>query len=180
MGSLKLCRAPGFFVPGALPVLEERIYASLAEWCGRAVPAREKRIYSITFGADSDIWTATVGLQLSGIGRGSRCAGGVNGVREIRMCDAARVLAIFAGTPYVIITNHLLGGVSIRSMFANPLLVAEARGIQYFSVGSHQGALESAALQSTQSALKLNRTTAVICPFGKKRAQRGAGSFPSL
>jgi hypothetical protein len=116
--------APAFFVPAADSDNEESVYAEFADWCGRPVPSRGERIYSITFIHDGVEWTATVDEQLQGFERGT--------TPRKRTSDPALVLAIFPGNPYMVVTNHRVAE-NVGSKWVNPFLAGEPKSVTYFT-----------------------------------------------
>jgi hypothetical protein len=129
---------PEFFLPAALPDKAEAYYEDAAKFCNCAAPSFEKRIYSIVFSHDGVLWTATVGETLKGIGTRTRRIRGKKVEQEMHHSDGATVLAIFAGNPYIVMTNEgLAGGFG---QFANPFLAGEPRSVTYFSVAPTQTA----------------------------------------
>lgn len=125
--------APQFFVPAATPDNQESVYASFAKWCGRAVPSLERRVYSITFVHNGDEWTATVGESLSGRRFRTVRSRGVKLEREQPVSDSAIVLAIFPGVPYMVVTNHRIGGRDVGSAWENPFFAGEPTSVSFFS-----------------------------------------------
>jgi hypothetical protein len=125
--------APRFFVPAATEEERESVYAEMAAICGRAVPPLDRRIYSITYVHDGEEWTATVGEQLRGTRPAVTNRRGKKVQREQRFHDPAKVLAIFAGYPYMVFTNHRVGGRSVHSAWENPFLAGTPKSVIYFS-----------------------------------------------
>ncbi len=123
---------PTFFVPAATSENQESVYASFAEWCKCAVPALEKRIYSITYIHDSEEWTATVGESLRGIRRRTSRSGGRKVERTSHLSDPAIVLAIFPGSPFMVVTNHRIAG-NVGSAWENPFFAGTPTSVTYFS-----------------------------------------------
>jgi hypothetical protein len=128
-----MTEAPQFFVPAAKPDDQESVYAEFAKWCRRAVPGPERRIYSITFVHDGEEWTATVGESLRGKRLRSTRSRGVKVEHEQPVSDPAVVLAIFEGLPYMVVTNHRLGGRNVGSAWENPFLAGQPKSVTYFS-----------------------------------------------
>jgi hypothetical protein len=122
--------APPFFVPDSKPGNDEEAYEELAAMCNRGVPARDARIYSITYAHDGTEWTATVGEQLHGIRRRTVRSRGRRVEREQPVSDSATVLAIFAGVPYVVVTNAGLTA-SVRSTWVNPFMAGIPKAIRH-------------------------------------------------
>jgi hypothetical protein len=149
-----MAQAPAFFLP---PIAhynaseQDAAYLLIAEKCGRPVPAQ--RVYSITFRQDSDFWTATVGEKLTGsktqqVGptdptdktdttektdKTDKIDETDNSTDETtRLSDAATVVAIFPGTPYLVVTDSgiISGG---RTNWENPFYAPMPTSVTYFS-----------------------------------------------
>ena len=123
--------APSFFVPGVNPEDQEEAYGDFATRCGRSLPPPEERIYSITFRHDGEEWVATVGKTLTGTGpagfrKGKRLAGS----RELS--DPATVLAIFAGSPFLVFTNKGPAA-GVKSAWENPFMAGDLQSVAPFS-----------------------------------------------
>jgi hypothetical protein len=107
------------------------VYTALAELCGVPVPELGKRIESITFRHDGEDWTATVGQRLSRTRTERKRRQGRMRDITTRLSDSATVQAIFAGIPYMVVTDAKpLGKVS--SAWVNPLFAGEHPGVTYF------------------------------------------------
>jgi hypothetical protein len=93
------------FIPGVADDDVEERYAEFARLCGALVPADGNRIESIVFTHNAERWTATVGQTLLGEKTQTRRRKG--GAVEITspLSDPAKVLAIFPGDPYLILTD---------------------------------------------------------------------------
>lgn len=128
-----MAEAPQFFVPAATPDNQESVYADFARWCGCPVPSLERRIYSITYVHDGEEWTATVGESLRGRRFRTTRSRGVKVEREQPVSDPAIVLAIFPGVPYMVVTNHRIGGRNVGSAWENPFLAGQPKSVTYFS-----------------------------------------------
>ena len=113
-GDKSMPEAPVFFLPDSTPDSEEVGYARLAALCGSAVPSPDKRIYSITYSHDGIEWTATVGKSLSGTSRKIVRRRGQRVEQTKSHSDPATVRAIFAGVPYMVVTD------GVRTQWANP------------------------------------------------------------
>jgi hypothetical protein len=125
--------APAFFLPAATPENQEEMFAELAKWCDRAVPPLAGRIYSITYVHDVAEWTATVGNTLRGVRRRVTRSRGKKIERTELESDPATVLAIFPGEPFMVVTNHGIGG-NVGSAWVNPFMAGRPRSVTYFSV----------------------------------------------
>jgi len=121
-----------FFVPQAAEGEAEQVYGQLAQLCRRPVPALPERVCSITYMHDGDYWTATVGEQLRGSRTRQRQRRGRKVPVTTPLADEATVLAIFAGDPYLVVTNaRPLGGA--RSAWVNPFMAGRPESVQHFS-----------------------------------------------
>jgi hypothetical protein len=119
-----------FFIPGYPADQQEDAYARLAAWCDRPIPAKGKRISSITYGHNGEEWIATVGEVLRGIRRKVTRRKRGRTEHEIPLSDPAGVLAIFEGRPFMVVTNKGVG--EVRSSWENPFMAGDIRGIEYF------------------------------------------------
>jgi hypothetical protein len=131
-----MAQAPAFFLP---PIAhynaseQDAAYVLIAEKCGRPVPTR--RVYSITFRHGSDSWSATVGEKLTGsktqpVGPTDKTENSTE--QTTRLDDAATVVAIFPGTPYLVVTDSgiISGG---RTSWENPFYAGVPTSVIYFS-----------------------------------------------
>jgi hypothetical protein len=84
-------------------------------------------IYSITYMHDGVEWTATVGETLRGKGYRIVRRRGQKMQIETSHGDTATVRAIFAGVPYMVVTD------GFRTQWANSFLAGEPRHVRYFS-----------------------------------------------
>ncbi len=122
---------PYFFFPDATSDNVENVYSDFAKWCGRPVPPQEERIYSITFDHDGEEWIATVGKTLSGETLPNHRTRSKRTHLARKLGDPATVLAIFAGAPCLVGTNHRWTG-SVGSTWANPFYVGDPKRVIYF------------------------------------------------
>lgn len=152
-----MAQAPAFFLP---PIAhynaseQDAAYLLIAEKCGRPVPAQ--RVYSITFRHDSDYWSATVGEKLTGsktqqVGppdekdepvepdetdepdeKDETDEAGNSTEQTTQLSDKATVVAIFPGTPYLVVTDSgiISGG---RTNWENPFYAPAPTSVTYFS-----------------------------------------------
>jgi hypothetical protein len=118
--------APLFFLPAATPETQESIFVEFARLADRPVPATGERVYSITYTHNGEIWTSTVGESSRGFRRKTMGKGRDQQEREIPLADPALTLAIFPGNPYVVVTDHGIGGHHRGSDWANPFMVGES------------------------------------------------------
>jgi len=122
-----------FFVPQADPNDPDdvvRLYTALAALAGRSPAAPGKRIYSIEFHNDG-VWTATVGQSLSGIMMKTVTRKGKRTEVDVRLSDRAIVQAIFADTPFIVVTEAR--PLTDRgSNWENPFMAGEPKSITYF------------------------------------------------
>ena len=119
--------APVFFLPGTTSDKEDALYAQFAKMCRSAVPSFDKRIYSITYMHDGVEWTATVGESLRGTGRKTVRRRGQKIEQTTSHSDPATVRAIFAGVPYMVVTD------GFQTRWANPFLAGKPQYVTYFS-----------------------------------------------
>ena len=124
-------KPPAFFVPAATVDKQESVYAELAEFGRSFVAPIQQRIYSITYTHEGDEWTATVGESLIGVRYQTSRIKGVKIDRKQHLGDPAIVLAIFAGHPYIVVTNHRLAG-NVGSRWENPFMAGRPTSITYF------------------------------------------------
>jgi hypothetical protein len=128
-----MAQAPAFFLP---PIAhydasqQDAAYVEIAEKCGRPVPAQ--RVYSITFRHGSDYWSATVGEKLTGSKTQQVGPGDDSTKQTTQLDDPATVVAIFPGTPYLVVTDSgiISGG---RTSWENPFYAGIPTSVTYFS-----------------------------------------------
>jgi hypothetical protein len=95
-----------FFLPRASDDEQaERLYEALAEFagCEPAPPAR--RVRSIAFDQDGARWVAEVGEELRGERTTQQLRRGELIERTETLGSTARVLAVYPGTPFVVVTD---------------------------------------------------------------------------
>ena len=124
--------APSFFLPNSSLETSESDLAILANMALRPAPELSQRIYSITFTHKGEEWKATVGKQLHGVRRRTVTSGGTSFVQEHPVSDPASVLAIFAGVPYVVVTDHGLHR-NVGSKWENPFMAGLPKSVTSFS-----------------------------------------------
>jgi hypothetical protein len=83
----------------------ERLYDALAEFAGCAPAPPGERVQSIAFPADGARWVAEVGAELHGRRTTQQLRRGELLERTEELTSATRVLAIYPGTPYVVVTD---------------------------------------------------------------------------
>ncbi len=125
---------PHFFVPEATSDTQESIYASFAAWCRSPIPSPDRRVYSITYITKGTEWTATVGECLRGTRYVTTRSHGQKNEQMQFVSDPATVLAIFEGTPFMVVTNQGMPR-GVGSVLANPFLAGHPKSIVYFSDG---------------------------------------------
>jgi hypothetical protein len=121
-----------FFVPAAeSPEQAEEVYAQLAAWCSRPVPAASSRVRRIVWLHDGEEWVAEVGQTLRGTR--SRRLRRQGQMREVStpLSDPATVLAIFPGSPYFVVTNGP-GVANVRSTWENPFMAGQPSRVELF------------------------------------------------
>lgn len=95
-----------FFLPRAADDEQaERLYDALAEFAGCEPAPRAQRVRSITFPEDGVQWVAAVGEELRGQRTTVQLRRGELIERTETLRDAARVLAVYPGTPFVVVTD---------------------------------------------------------------------------
>ncbi len=97
---------PAFFLPRAADDEQaERLYEALAEFAACEPAAPGGRVRSIAFTQDGVRWVAEVGAELRGERTTSALRRGELVERTETFADPARVLAIYPGTPHVVVTD---------------------------------------------------------------------------
>ncbi|MQA32515.1 hypothetical protein [Modestobacter roseus] len=95
-----------FFVPRAADAEQaERLYDALAEFAGVAAAPAGERVRAITFDQDDARWTAQVGEELSGVRTTRLLRRGEVLEHTETLTSATRVLAIYPGTPFTVVTD---------------------------------------------------------------------------
>jgi hypothetical protein len=120
-----------FFLPRATDDEQaERLYDALAEFAGCRPAALDRRVHSIAFTSDGAQWVAEVGEELSGRRTTRLLRRGEVQERTELLSSSSRVLAIYPGTPFVVVTDAqpITGA---PSEWANPFL-AEPDQVTYF------------------------------------------------
>ena len=109
-----------FFLPRAADDEQaERLYEALAEFAGCEPAPRGQRVRSVRFTQDGARWTAEVGEELRGERTTQRLRRGELIEHTEVLASATRVLAVYPGTPYVVVTDaQPITGAS--SEWANP------------------------------------------------------------
>ncbi len=97
---------PAFFLPRAADDEQaERLYEALAEFAACEPAPRGGRVRSIAFTQDGVRWVAAVGEELRGERTTSTLRRGELVERTEAFADPARVLAVYPGAPYVVVTD---------------------------------------------------------------------------
>jgi hypothetical protein len=120
-----------FFVPGVPAEEAEQQYSLLAERSGVPVPPPGERIQSITFRRDGVAWTAAVGQRLAG----SELVRDTAGDALLTRSDPATVRAVFAGDPYMVMTDAEPSG-AVVSVWDNPFAAPKhtVSAVTYFDL----------------------------------------------
>lgn len=121
-----------FFVPNAIDGKTEDLYAWLAGFAGRPVPPVGERIRRIAFVHDGETWVAEVGQLLRGTKTQMRTRRGQRRQVTTSLSDPATVLAIFAGVPFMVVTNARIDA-AVRSQWENPFLAGQPDSVEYFA-----------------------------------------------
>jgi hypothetical protein len=124
--------SPSFFVPNATPDNQESIYAEHARLCRLAIPPAAERIFAIEFESKGETWRAQVGMTLRGTKHTRKRVKGKTVEQVQHLSDPALVLAIFAGSPYQVVTNQCRP-LDVGSQWVNPLLAGVPRSVTLFS-----------------------------------------------
>ena len=95
-----------FFLPRASDDEQaERLYDALAEFAGCEPAPPGRRVRSITFTQDGARWVAAVGEELSGRRTTQQLRRGELIERTEELTSASRVLAVYPGEPYTVVTD---------------------------------------------------------------------------
>jgi hypothetical protein len=120
-----------FFLPRASDGEQaERLYGALAEFAGSEPAPAGQRVHSIGFRHDGAEWVAAVGEELSGRRTTQQLRRGELIERTEDLSSSSRVLAIYPGTPFVVVTDAqpITGA---QSEWANPF-TAQPDRVTYF------------------------------------------------
>ena len=95
-----------FFLPRASDDEQaERLYEALAEFAGCEPAPPGQRVRSIVFAQDGAQWVAEVGEELHGQRTTQQLRRGELIERTETLTSTTRVLAIYPGTPFVVVTD---------------------------------------------------------------------------
>lgn len=120
-----------FFLPRASDDEQaERLYDALAEFAGCEPPPRGERVHSIAFTQDGVQWVAEVGAELSGQRTTQQLRRGELIERTEHLSSSTRVLAVYPGKPFVVVTDAQ-PVTGTPSEWANPFLAQPDR-VTYF------------------------------------------------
>jgi hypothetical protein len=124
--------SPQFFVPGS-PDDAEDAYRALAEFAGVEVPLPGERVFRIEFVHDGVRWTAEVGKQL----HGDRILNPKSKQTWAEKVDdrVATVLAIFTGSPTLVVTDARPQGTAI-SKWVNPFMAGQPARVERFATAA--------------------------------------------
>jgi hypothetical protein len=123
-----------FFFPRASDDEQaERLYEALAEFAGAEPAPAGRRVHAIAFTHDGAQWVARVGEGLSGRRTTQQLRRGELIERTEHLSSSSRVLAIYPGTPHVVVTDaQPITGTP--SEWANPF-TAQPDSVTYFDAG---------------------------------------------
>jgi hypothetical protein len=123
-----------FFLPRATDDEQgERLYEALAEFAGCEPAPPGQRVRSISFAEDGAQWVAEVGEELRGRRTTQQLRRGELIERTETLSDPARVLAVYPGTPFVVVTDAApITGT--QSTWANPF-TARPEQVTLFDAG---------------------------------------------
>ncbi|MGY1604429.1 hypothetical protein [Geodermatophilus sp. SYSU D00815] len=122
---------PTFFLPRASDDEQaERLYEALAEFAGCEPAPADRRVHAIAFSHDGAEWVARVGDELSGRRTTRQLRRGELVERTEDLSSSSRVLAIYPGSPFVVVTDAqpITGA---ESEWANPFTASPDR-VTYF------------------------------------------------
>jgi hypothetical protein len=120
-----------FFVPRASDDEQaERLYDAFAEFAGCEPAPHGERVQSIVFTQDGAQWVAEVGKELRGQRTTQQLRRGELIERTETFSSTSRVLAVYPGTPFTVVTDaQPITGTP--SEWANPFLAQPDR-VTYF------------------------------------------------
>jgi hypothetical protein len=120
-----------FFLPRATDSEQaERLYDALAEFAGCEPALAARRVHSIAYRHDGAEWVAQVGEELRGSRTTQQLRRGELIERTEELASPTRVLAIYPGTPFVVVTDaQPITGAA--SEWANPFS-AEPEQVTHF------------------------------------------------
>jgi hypothetical protein len=120
-----------FFLPRASDDEQaERLYDALAEFAGCEPAPPGSRVQSIAFPQDGARWVAEVGQELRGQRTTQQLRRGELIERTETLTSATRVLAIYPGTPFTVVTDaQPITGTP--SEWANPFTVQPDEVIRF-------------------------------------------------
>ena len=120
-----------FFLPRASDDEQaERLYDALAEFAGCEPASPGRRVRSIAFTQEGTRWVAEVGEELRGQRTTQQLRRGELIERTETLASTARVLAVYPGTPFVVVTDaQPITGTP--SEWANPF-TAQPDQVTYF------------------------------------------------
>lgn len=120
-------RMAAFFLPRASDDEQaERLYGALAEFAGCEPAPPGQRVQSISFTHGGAEWVAEVGEELSGRRTTQQLRRGELIERTETLTSTSRVLAVYPGTPFVVVTDaQPITGTP--SEWANPFLAQPDR-----------------------------------------------------
>jgi hypothetical protein len=111
----------------------ERLYDALAEFAGCEPAPAGRRVHSIAFAQDGAEWVAEVGAELTGRRTTQQLRRGELIERTEELTSSTRVLAVYPGMPFVVVTDaQPITGAA--SEWANPFLARPDR-VTYFDAG---------------------------------------------
>ena len=131
MAAGKIGRVAAFFLPRAGDDEQaERLYDALAEFAGTEPAPPGRRVQSVSFTHEGAEWVAAVGEELSGRRTTQQLRRGELIERTEVLSSSSRVLAIYPGTPFVVVTDaQPITGAA--SEWANPFTARPDR-VTYF------------------------------------------------
>jgi hypothetical protein len=120
-----------FFFPRASDDEQaERLYDALAEFAGCEPAPADRRVHAIAFTHEGAEWVAEVGEELRGRRTTQQFRRGEVVERTDHLASSSRVLAVYPGTPFVVVTDAQ-PITAAPSEWANPFLAQPDR-VTYF------------------------------------------------
>jgi hypothetical protein len=96
---------PFFFPRASDDEQAERLYGALADFAGTEPAPAGRRVHAIAFPHEGARWVARVGDELRGERTTQQLRRGELIERTEELSSSSRVLAIYPGTPFVVVTD---------------------------------------------------------------------------
>jgi hypothetical protein len=118
---------PTFFIPGVDETKHDECYQELARAISVPAAPLGQRVYSITFRHNGEVWTATVGKELTGYAEKKVRVRGRMTERTVQLSNPSTVMAIYEGSPFYVWHDNK------SKTWANPFLAGEPISITRFA-----------------------------------------------